>query len=64
MPAGCTEPTDTAHVGATDVRAQRRADLRAERQLERRTRRLWAVASCTVLTGAFGVTVGILDVLH
>ncbi len=64
LPAGFTEPTDTAHVGASAVRVQRRADRRAERSLERRSRQRWAVGSCTVLVGAFGVTVGILDVLH
>ena len=46
------------------VAAQRRAERRAELKVARRARRLWAIASCSVLAGVFGLTVGILDVLH
>ena len=46
------------------VRAGRRADRRAELKVARRSRQRWAVAGCSILVGAFGLTVGILDVLH
>jgi hypothetical protein len=64
MPAGWTELSETSYVGAPPVMAQRRADRRAEQKLARRSRQRWAIAGCTLLAGAFGLTVGILDVLH
>ncbi len=64
MPAGWTELSDSPHVGALPVRAERRADRRAELKVARRSRQRWAVAGCSILAGAFGLTVGILDVLH
>ncbi len=33
-------------------------------KLARRSRQRWAIAGCSILVGAFGLTVGILDVLH
>ena len=64
MPAEWTELSDSPYAGATPARIQPRADRRAEQKLARRSRRRWAVASCSILVGAFGFTVGILDVLH
>jgi hypothetical protein len=43
---------------------QRRTDRRAQLREERKTRRRWVILSCSILGGAFGLTVGILDVLH
>ncbi len=64
MPAGWTELSDSPRVGALPARAQRRADRRAELKVARRSRQRWAIAAGSVLAGAFGLTVGILDVLH
>ncbi len=64
MPAGWTELSDSPRVGAIPARVQRRADSRAELKVARRSRQRWAIAACSILTGAFGLTVGILDVLH
>ncbi|HEX3334144.1 MAG TPA: hypothetical protein VHS57_07370 [Acidimicrobiales bacterium] len=49
---------------APPVAAQRRADRRAEQKLARRSRQRWAIAAGSVMAAAFGLTVGILDVLH
>jgi hypothetical protein len=46
------------------VQAQRRAERRAEQKLARRDRRRWSIYSCSVLGGAFVLTIGILDMLH
>jgi hypothetical protein len=43
---------------------QRRADRRAEQKLARRSRQRWAVFGGSILVASFGLTVGILDVLH
>ena len=64
MPAGWTGLSDGPRVGTSPAQAQRRADRRAELELARRSRQRWAVGACTVLVAAFGLTVGILDVLH
>jgi len=64
MPAGWTELSESPRVGASPARAQRRADRRAELKLARRSRQRWAIAGCAILAGTFGLTVGILDVLH
>ncbi len=64
MPAGWTELSEPPHVGAPSEPAQRRADRRAEQKVARRARRRWAIAGCLILAVAFGLTVGILDVLH
>jgi hypothetical protein len=64
MPAGWTELSETRHVDAPPAEVQRRADRRAEQKLARRSRQLWAIVGCSILAGAFGLTVGILDVLH
>jgi hypothetical protein len=65
MPAR-TGLSDTAHTaaGAPSVQTQRRAERRAQERVARRARRRRAVVGCSILAGAFGVTVGILDVLH
>jgi hypothetical protein len=64
MPAGWTELSESPHVGEPANPAQRRADRRAEQKLARRARQRWTIAACSVLVAAFGLTVGILDVLH
>ena len=64
MPAGWTELSDPPKVGASPARAQRRAERRAQLKVERRARQIWTVVACSILAVAFGVTVGILDVLH
>jgi hypothetical protein len=64
MPAGWTELSESPRVGESPTPARRRADRRAELKLARRARQRWAIAACTALLGAFGLTVGILDVLH
>jgi hypothetical protein len=64
MSAGWTELPDSPNVGTSPTSAQRRADRRAEQKVARRSRQRWAIAGCSVLAGAFGLTVGILDVLH
>ena len=64
MPAGWTELSESPRVGALPAQAQRRADRRAEQKVARRSRRRWAVAAGSILVAAFGVTVGILELLH
>lgn len=64
MPAGWTETSDSPRVAAAPTRAQRRSDRRAELKLARRAQQRWTVAAGSILVGAFGLTVGILDVLH
>jgi hypothetical protein len=64
MPAEWTELSEGPDVGVSPARAQRRADRRAEQKLARRSRHRWAIAAGSILVGAFGLTVGILDVLH
>ena len=64
MPARVTEVSHGPVVHASPVAAQRRAERRAEQKVARRVRRLWAIVGCSILAGAFGLTVGILDVLH
>jgi hypothetical protein len=44
--------------------APQRAERRAQRARERRSRRLWAACALAVIGCFFGLTVGILDVLH
>jgi hypothetical protein len=60
MPAGWTELSDSPRVGVIPARVQRRAELK----VARRSRQRWTIAACSLLAGAFGLTVGILDVLH
>ncbi len=64
MPAGWTELSDSPRVGVIPARVQPRADRRAELKVARRSRQRWTVAACSLLAAAFGLTVGILDVLH
>ena len=64
MPAGWTELSDSPHVGASPIRAQRRADRRAELKLARRSRRRWAAAAGSILFVSFTFTVVILELLH
>ncbi|HVT41530.1 MAG TPA: hypothetical protein VHD39_01000 [Acidimicrobiales bacterium] len=56
--------TAVGPVEATPALAPRRADRRAALKLARRSQQRWAIAGCGVLAAAFGITVGILDVLH
>jgi len=46
------------------VQVQRRSERRAELKLARRSRQRWAIIACSILAGAFGFTVGILDVIR
>jgi hypothetical protein len=62
MPARVTEYTEVPRSAA--VRSQRRVDRRADLKIARRARRRWSILSCSLLGGAFVLTVGILDVLH
>jgi hypothetical protein len=69
MPAEATELSDGALVRATPGRTQGtsspcRAERRIQRQAALRARRNWTLLSCAVLGCSFGLTVGILDVLH
>ena len=64
MPAGWTGVSDVPRTGASPGSVQRRAERRAEQQVARRSRERWAVFVCSVLVASFGLTVGILDVLH
>jgi hypothetical protein len=64
LPARVTERQTEPLVHASPVAAQRRAERRAEQKLARRVRRRWAIAGSAILIGVFGLTVGILDVLH
>jgi hypothetical protein len=64
MPAEVAQRGGGTRPVAVPVLAQRRAERRASLKLARRSRHRWAVLSCSVLGGAFALTVGILDVLH
>jgi hypothetical protein len=64
MPARVTDLPNGPEVGVSPERVTRRADRRAEQRLARRDQRRWAVIGCSILAGSFGLTVGILDVLH
>jgi hypothetical protein len=74
MPARVTEgpertsvtatPTPAQAPGPTPAPAERRADRRAQQKQARRSRQLWALLGCSILGGALGLTVGILDVLR
>jgi hypothetical protein len=44
--------------------AKLRAERRAEAAVARRTRRRWAAFCIAIFVSSFGLTVGILDVLH
>jgi hypothetical protein len=63
MPAEWTELSERPDAGVSPARA-RRADRRAEQRLARRSRHRWAIVAGSILVGAFGLTVGILDVVH
>jgi hypothetical protein len=65
LPAEVTEfspPPAAAHPIAAG--SQHRGERRAEQAALRRTRRWWATFSVAILGAMFGLTVGILDVLH
>jgi hypothetical protein len=64
MPAGWIEVSDSPRVGASPVQSQRRADRRAEVKAARRSQQRWTAAALSILVVAFGLTAGILDVLH
>ena len=64
MPAGWTGVSDVPRAGASAGNVQRRTDRRAEQKLARRSRQRWAVFGGSILVASFGLTVGILDVLH
>jgi hypothetical protein len=60
--------TELPSVGPASVspprRAERRVERRAQLKRERRSRRRWAVVTCSLMACVFGLTVGILDVMH
>jgi nitrate reductase NapE component len=64
MPAEWTELSERPTVGALPARAGRRTERRSELKMARRSRQRWAVAACSILVGAFGFTVGMLELLH
>ena len=65
LPARVTElPPGSPALVAPPRRAERRAERRAQLKRARRSRRRWAVVSCSLMVGVFGLTVGILDVMH
>lgn len=65
MPARAPEfPVASPTSVAPQRRADRRAERRAQLKLERRSRRRWAVLAGTAMVAVFGLTVGILDVMH
>ncbi len=64
MPARVTELPGGPTVDPAPGPMQRRIDRRAEQKLARRDRRRWSVIAGVILVGSFGMTVGILDVLH
>jgi hypothetical protein len=64
MPARVTERTQRTAVTAAPVQSERRVDRRALQKQARRSRQRWALLGCSILGGAFGLTVGILDVLR
>jgi hypothetical protein len=64
MPAGWTELSESPRVAALPAQAQRRADRRAELKEARRSRRRWAIGASSILVGAFGFTVGMLELMH
>jgi len=64
MPAGWTELSESPRTRALPGRVHRRADRRAEHKVARRSRQRWALAAGSILVGAFGFTVGILELLH
>lgn len=64
MPAGWTELSDSPRMGASPVHAQRRTDRRAELKAARRSQQRWTAAALSILVVAFGLTAGILGVLH
>lgn len=72
MSAMSVRVTDVAEAPRADAptpftpgaRSEPRAERRAQQKRARRSRRLWALLGCSILVAAFGLTVGILDVLH
>jgi hypothetical protein len=64
MPARATEGTQRTVVPAVPVPSERRVDRRTLQKQARRSRQRWALLGCSILGGAFGLTVGILDVLR
>jgi hypothetical protein len=66
MPAQVTERSVGPETRRVSGAAQtvRRTERRAQMHQERRVRRQWAMLGCSILAACFGMTVGILDVLH
>jgi hypothetical protein len=65
LPAQITELTPgPLPVRPATTGSQLRAERRAEQAIERRTRRRWAAFGVAILGCSFGLTVGVLDVLH
>ena len=66
LPAEITELPATAPVVVRQPVAgtQQRAENRAALAVARRSRRRWSIFGLAILASSFGLTVGILDVLH
>ena len=62
-PAALT-PLPVAMPQPAAVAAPPRAETRAAHVLERRVRRRWSIVGLAILAGSFGLTIGVLDVLH
>ena len=59
-----TAPRPAPAAGTAPAAAKRRTERRAEEALARTERRKWAAFCIAVFLCFFGLTVGILDVLH
>jgi len=65
LPAEITEESPVSHVPRPAAAgAKLRAERRAEQAAARKIRRRWASFSIAIFLCSFGLTVGILDVLH
>jgi hypothetical protein len=64
MPARVKDRTEHTPVTAASTPFESRADRRASQKHARRSQQYWTILACAILIGAFGLTVGILDVLR
>jgi hypothetical protein len=64
LPAEITELSQNPRPAVVPAGATRRAERRVALKEARRSSRRWTILSCCILGSSFGLTVGILDVLH
>jgi hypothetical protein len=64
LPAEITEASPAPVVPRPAAPGQLRAERRAEHAAARRVRRRWAAFCIAIFVCSFGLTVGVLDVLH